>query len=95
MMLLFECLNSMCKDSANPWTANCAVDKGTRVPRSLDPLERPATDDRIVMWPLLARRIHGRTESNNYERNDIDYYIEIFLYQDIYWKYTHPKVTDD
>ena len=70
MMLLFECLNSICKDSANPWTANCAVDKGTRVPRPLDPLERPATDERIVMWPLPACRIHGKTESNNYERKD-------------------------
>lgn len=93
MMLLLECLNSMCKDSANPWTANCAVDKGTRVPRPLDPLERPATEDKIVTWPLLARRIHGKTDSNNYERNLI--IIPKFLRQDIYQKHAHPEVTDD
>lgn len=63
MTFLHECLKSMSKDSANPCTANWAVDKEIL----LLPLESPATEDKIVMCPLPARCIHGKTASNNYD----------------------------
>lgn len=66
-MLLFKCLNSVCNDSANPWTANCAVDKETLFPPVAVP-ERPATDDRTTMCPFPARSMHGKTVSNNWKQ---------------------------
>lgn len=66
--LLLECRSSLCSDSAKPWTANCAVDRGIRVPRVAPP-DRPATDDRTTMWPLPTRCMPGRTASSSWNGN--------------------------
>lgn len=66
IILLLECLNSVCRDSANPWTANWAVEMGTRPP-PLAPPESPATEDRATMCPLPARCIPGNTESKSWK----------------------------
>lgn len=80
----------MCNDSANPWTANCAVDKGSLAPLLL-PLERPATEDKIVMCPLPASCIRGRIESNNYDNYVIYITIEVCTNENVFQKICLPK----
>lgn len=63
-MLLLDCLSSAWRDSVNPWTANWAVEKGTRALRLAAP-ENPATDDSATMWPLPKRCIPGSTDSRS------------------------------